>query len=262
MYKIIDFHCHVFPGTVAQKATDNVGRYYGLAMHGNGTAANLVRNAKGINVKSFLVHSSATKAAQVESVNNFIAGYVKNNNMFIGFGSMHKEYEHIEEEMKRMKSIGLSGLKLHPDFQGFVIDEQDMLKIYEIAEYFNMPLLFHVGDENTDASSPKRLSKILDIFPKLRVVAAHMGGYSAWDEAIDCLYGKNLYFDTSSTMHKVPYERMREMIYMHGADKILFGSDYPIQTTPEAYEDILKLRLPDEDMEKILHKNAEKFLGL
>ena len=89
-----------------------------------------------------------------------------------------------------------------------------------------------------------------------------MGGFSKWDEAEKCLYGKNVYFDTSSTAICMPLDHLRELIYEHGVDKILFGSDYPVQTTRQAYEDMLKLGLPQEDLEKILHKNAEKLLGL
>ena len=89
-----------------------------------------------------------------------------------------------------------------------------------------------------------------------------MGGYSKWDETQNCLYGKNVYFDTSSTAICISLDHLRRLIYAHGVDKILFGSDYPVQTTRQAYEDIMSLNLPEEDLEKILHKNAEKLLGL
>ena len=161
-----------------------------------------------------------------------------------------------------MKSLGLKGIKLHPDFQGFDIDDPKMYKIYECASGLKVPVLFHVGDENSSASSPVRLSRVLELFPDMIVISAHMGGYSQWEAAANYLSGKNLYFDTSSTMIALPYPKVRNMIYKHGVDKVLFGSDFPLQTTPTAVQDIINLNLPPEDMNKILYQNAATLLGI
>ena len=133
-YEIIDFHCHVFPEKIAEKATRHVGDYYSLEMHGDGTAKRLVEAAEadGINPK-FLMHSSATKPQQVESVNDFVSETAKDKNRFIGFGTIHRDYENPAKELARLKTLGLQGLKLHPDFQAFFIDDEKMMKIYEIA---------------------------------------------------------------------------------------------------------------------------------
>ncbi len=260
--KIIDFHCHIFPEKIASKATGFVGEYYGLDMHGGGIAETLIDRAKKLNMQGFLIHSSATKPAQVENVNDFIAEYARKEKLYIGFGTIHKDFENIEEELARVKSLGLKGIKLHPDFQNFKIDQPEMDRIYQCASDLELPILMHVGDKKTDNSKPHRLANVLNNFPKLTVIAAHMGGYSEWDAAMECLYGKDVYFDTSSTMLFVKYEKVREMIYMHGVDRILFGSDFPIQWTSEALEDIYRLKLPDEDRNKILYENAARLLKL
>ncbi|MBQ9097086.1 MAG: amidohydrolase [Clostridia bacterium] len=262
MPEVIDFHCHVFPEAVAAKATNNVGNYYGINMHGKGLATELENFNKSFPVKGFVIHSSATTPHQVEHVNDFIADYVKKDDCFIGFGTIHPGYENYKKEIYRIKALGLKGIKFHPDFQGFKIDDPEMFPIYDFLAAQGLPALFHVGDEHTDNSTPQAMASVLDMFPNFTVIAAHMGGFSKWDEAEKCLYGKNVYFDTSSTVIRISHEHLRELIYEHGVDKILFGSDYPVQTTKEAYEDMLKLGLPEEDLEKILHKNAEKLLGL
>lgn len=260
--KIIDFHTHVFPEDIAQKATDAVGNYYGIPMQSVGTATKLLSESGELNMQGYVIHSSATKPAQVENINTFIAEYVKANPLIIGFGTIHKDYENAIGEIDRMKALGLKGIKLHPDFQNFNIDDPNMYAIYEYASDLKIPVLFHVGDNNSNASSPERLSRVLEQFPRLIVIAAHMGGYSRWDSAMDCLYGKNLYFDTSSTMIVLPYPKVRNMIYKHGVDKILFGSDFPLQTTPTAAEDIYKLNLPPEHMDMIFYQNASNLLGI
>ena len=263
-YKIIDFHCHVFPPKIAEKATRHVGDYYGLEMHGDGTAKTLVSSAEkdGISPR-FLIHSSATKPQQVETVNDFVSEISKDKNCFIGFGTMHKDYENPAQEIARIKKLGLQGLKLHPDFQSFFIDDEVMLKVYEIAEKENLPLLFHVGDKNTDFSTPARLSRVADMFPKLKIIAAHMGGYSAWEEAVEHLYQKNnVWVDTSSTTVTLSHKEVSELIHLKGADKVLFGSDYPIQTTSEAAMDVMQFDLTQKEREMIFAKNAIELLGL
>jgi len=260
--KIIDFHTHVFPENIAQKATDFVGDYYGIPMESVGTAPELLNTSRDLDIRGYVIHSSATKPNQVENINNFIAEYTKSNSLFIGFGTVHKDFENSVFEIERMKKLGLKGIKLHPDFQVFDIDDPKMFKIYECASDLKIPVLFHVGDENSDASSPVRLSRVLELFPDMVVISAHMGGYRSWEAAADYLLGKNLYFDTSSTMIALPYPKVRSMIYKHGVDKILFGSDFPLQTTPTAFQDIINLNLPYEDMNMILYQNAANLLGI
>lgn len=258
--KVIDFHTHIFPDPIAQKATDYVGGYYGLSMEGDGTASMLLAGAPA-DISGFVVHSSATKPSQVVSVNSFIAQMVSMHPQFIGFGTLHDDYEDNEGELQRLITLGMKGIKLHPDFQGFDIDDKKMLPIYEMLQD-RLPVLIHVGDEQTDASSPRRLRRVMDMFPRLTIIAAHMGGYSAWDEASEYLYGRQIYFDTSSTTCKVAPSELKRMIYRHGVDKVVFGSDYPCQSTNSALSQICDLGLTSLQLDMVLYKNAINILGI
>lgn len=124
----------------------------------------------------------------------------------------------IEKEFNRIISLGLRGVKLHPDFQGFKADAPELDKIYSLLEN-RLPLLIHAGDANLDNSSPERIARILDRFPKLTLIAAHLGGYMQWREAMEYLAGKNLYLDTSSTLHYMDTEFAMQIIKTHGAKK-------------------------------------------
>ncbi len=261
MANVLDFHTHIFPDAVAQKATDNVGNYYTIQMEGNGTAKDLLQDLQHGDVTHALVFSSATKAHQVENINQFIAENVKKNPQLIGFGTLHQDYEPVEKEVKRIIELGLKGIKLHPDFQHFAIDDPAMFRIYEQIEG-KLPLLIHVGDTKTQYSKPAQLAKVMELFPKLTVIAAHMGGYSEWELAEESLYGKNVYFDTSSSFIGMTTDRMRELIYEHGVDKILFGSDYPHRYPSTDYRMMLECGLKDEEYEKIFWKNGAKLLNL
>jgi predicted TIM-barrel fold metal-dependent hydrolase len=124
------------------------------------------------------------------------------------------------------------------------------------------PIVLHVGDKKLDFSNPERLAKVLEKFPEHKFVAAHMGGYSVWDNEAKSLVGKNVWFDTSSTMWEVTPEKMVEMIRAHGADKVLFGSDYPAVSLKAEAERIEALQLTEEEKEMIFYTNAAKLLEL
>lgn len=260
--RYIDIHAHVFPENVASKAVETLEAYYNMKWSGNGLVSDLAENMNDAGVEKTVIFSTATKAAQVENINNYISGICSSDSRFIGFGTMHPEYENIEREISRFKELGLRGLKLHPDFQQFNIDDPKMFPIYE-AIGDSMPILIHVGDENLDYSSPWRLAKVLDRLPHLNVIAAHLGGYTRWDEAKECLIGKKkLYLDVSSCFHRMSFAEGREIVKLHGAENILFASDYPAVSQKSAIESVYAMHLSDEENELIFYKNASSLLGI
>src|SRR5690554_6247226 len=130
--QIIDFHTHVFPQNIAAKAVEHLANYYSLKISQSGLVDDLLRSAIAGNVDRLVVHSTATCPRQVEHVNTWIASI--SSDKIIGFGTIHPDFPNIRRELDRIKSLGLKGLKLHPEFQGFEIDEKRMLPIYEAIE--------------------------------------------------------------------------------------------------------------------------------
>ena len=112
---------------------------------------------------------------------------------------MHPDFSDIEQEIERFSSLGLRGLKLHPDFQQFYIDEPRMDRLYR-AVGNKFPILLHVGDENSDYSAPERLAKVIDRMPDVVFIAAHFGGYGMYEEAYALLKDKDCIFDVSSSL--------------------------------------------------------------
>ena len=259
MQRIIDFHAHAFPESVAQKATDNVGNYYSIDMSGSGRLEDLARSARNSNVDYVVFHSTATKASQVRNINDWVAR--KAGGKMIGFGTLHSDMEDVEGEFERILSLGLKGIKLHPDFQQFNADDPKMDRVYAAIES-RLPLLIHAGDENEDNSSPERLAHVLEKFPGLTMIAAHLGGYRQWKEAWHFLVGKNLYFDTSSAIEYMDSSSATEIIRKHGANRIVFGTDYPALYHHEPLEVFYKLGLNEQERADILFNNAARILGI
>lgn len=181
-------------------------------MAADGTVENLLRWGDQYGVDRFVVHSVATTAKQVDSINAFLAEQVQSNpSRLIGFAALHPESNRIPQQVEEALQMGLTGVKLHPDFQEFHIDDEKAFPIYEAIEG-RMPLLVHTGDSRTEYSKPWRLAKILDRFPKLNVIAAHFGGYSEWENGALSLALKNVYVDTSSSQFALTPHQVRELI--------------------------------------------------
>jgi len=257
---IIDFHVHVFPDKVAEKAVESIGNYYGISMKRKGTVEDLFQSGSRAGISKYVVHSSATKVEQVAPINEYMYYLSKNFDNIISFGAIHPDIEDIGSAVDSIIKMGLKGIKLHPEFQEFNIDDPKAMRIYEAIEG-KLPVLIHMGDRFKDSSRPKRLSKVLDAFPNLVVIAAHLGGYSMWDEAEQYLIGRNLYLDTSSSLFFISSEKAANIIRKHGADKVLFGTDYPMWDHKEELQRFYDIGLEKWENEMILRENALKLLG-
>ncbi|MEG6614996.1 amidohydrolase family protein [Peptococcaceae bacterium 1198_IL3148] len=260
---LIDVHAHIYPENLAQKVTANLNGHYGVPIAHQGTVAEYLNICRQGNVDAAIVFTVATKPEQVSPANRW-AIINNNKNNLISFGTLHPDYQDLDGEINRLKSAGIKGIKLHPDFQKFYLDDKKAILMYEkLAKDFI--ILFHVGDdqvpEKTNYTSPARLANVLDAIPSLKVIAAHMGGYQMWDQAIEYLVGKNLYFDTSSSYYFLQAEKFRFIIKEHGWDKILLGSDYPFSDPIREVTGIKKLALSDNEYRAIIGDNARKLLA-
>ena len=260
--RYIDMHSHIFPPGVAEKVIDTLERYYGSRWCGTGELDDLLRNLRQARIARSVIFSSATKPSQVIPINNFLSRIQRQYpELLLAFGTLHPDFEDCAAEIARIRKLGLSGLKFHPDFQQFCIDDPRMDRIYE-AVGGSLVLLFHIGDRRTQYSKPERLLRIHRKFPELKLVAAHMGGYSEWDQAWKYLIGRDLWLDLSSTIRFIGPREVRRMVEAHGSDRVLFASDYPATSHRRAVEEVRSLGLPDTDNEKIFFRNAEKLLGI
>ena len=259
LQRIIDFHNHIFPENIVEKATGFLGDYYRVPIEKSGLLEDLFISADEVNIETLVVHATATKASQVQSINNYIAETAKSRPRLVGFGSMHPDMEDPKSEFARMKALGLRGIKLHPDFQGFKFDCDRALKMLDVNDG-SLPVLVHAGDETSDNSSPKRISNAMKRFPHITFIAAHLGGYRAWDEAGEHLSGQNIYYDSSSSLWVLSPEEAVKIIRAHGVEKVLYGTDYPMSGHASEMARFLKLSLTKEEQEKILFHNADKLL--
>ena len=260
--KYFDVHAHIFPEKIAAKVVSALEEYYHFQWQGSGIADDLLASMDEATVSGAVIFSCATRPDQVRPANDFLcAARDKYPGRFLAFGTIHPDLPDLEKELERIKNAGLHGIKLHPDFQKTYINEPAMMRMYEKMDG-SLPLIIHAGDPKTDFSSPWRLKQVLRAFPHLTITAAHFGGYGEWDQVWKHLIDEDIFFDTSSSLFKLPSADARAIIKAHGADRILFASDYPATRHRTAIAEVMALKLDESDCEKIFHLNAEKLLGI
>ena len=262
--EIIDAHAHIYPEKIAEKATAAIGEFYDIKMEmPAGTPAQLIEDGRRAGVSRYVVHSVATTARQVRSINEFIKRETEEHPEFIGFITLHQDLseEEIIAEVDSAVKSGMHGVKLHPDFQKFNIDDIEAEKIYR-AVSDKLPILFHIGDDRYDYSAPQRLVKMAKKYPSVTFIAAHFGGYRCWSEAAIYVGLDNVYFDTCSSLPFISADEARKIIDMYGADRFFFATDFPMWDATAELERFNKIPLTNEERELILSGNIKRVLKL
>jgi uncharacterized protein len=261
---VIDFHVHCFPDPLASRAMSALTGSSGIAGHLDGTVSDLKKSMRRAGIDLSVVLSIATKPSQTQPVNSWAAEI--QDESVIALGSLHPGYEGWREEIQRMRELGLKGVKLHPDYQQFYVDDEKVFPIYEELMLSDLLILFHAGIDvglpHPCHCPPERLARVTQAFPAARIVAAHMGGYLSWDAVEEHLVGSPLFFDTSYGLGYMEDSQFLRILAAHGPDRVLFGTDSPWDDQAIQKARVENLELPAETRAAILGGNACRLLGI
>jgi predicted TIM-barrel fold metal-dependent hydrolase len=264
---IIDSHNHIWPDKVVLKAKSSLENSLGRKLVDIPTEYNLLKNMDKAGISKSIIAGVATRPDQVKPINNWLFSISKSNKRILPFACLHPFYNEYKDEIKRIKD-NAQGIKLQPETQEFFIDDEKVFHLYEQMQNFNIPLLLHCGRELKEQreedirSTPDRLLKVINQFPNLTIIAAHMGGFLMWEDVVKKLNGENLYFDTACSIANMPIDLVNKYFNKYGFDKIIYGSDYPMTMPKEEIDFINSLNIADSDKSKILGQNIGKLLKL
>ena len=263
---IIDFHVHAFPDALAAKALPLLSKCSGgVKPNYDATISGLESYLAKNNVDYAVVLNIATNPHQEKKVNDFAISLLEKKNI-IPFGSVHPDSPNALSELERLAKAGIRGIKLHPDYQHFFVDDEKMFPIYKKIAELGFITVFHAGVDigypKPVHCTPERLLRVLDLFDDAPVVAAHFGGWLLWDSVLEDLCGTQVYLDTAFSSGKMPPDYAKELIKAHGADKVLLGSYMPWSDTLDEVRFVQSLDLSAEDEEKILSNNAKRLLNI
>ena len=262
---LIDFHTHAFPKKIATSAVERLSfAAGGLIPQTDGSLEGLKAEMLQDGVDLSVVHCIATKPSQQTNVNNF-AIEANRDPAIVAFGSIHPDAPDALEELERLAEAGIRGIKLHPEYQQFYINDPKMKPIYRKISQLGLITLFHTGRDYGMAppyhGMPEHLVQALGWFDA-PVVAAHWGGVDCGEQVLELLCGKNLWFDLSFGYSALAKCIAQEIIDRHTPDRLLFGSDMPWHRPAWEKRLLDTLDISETDREKIFSGNAIKLLGL
>ncbi len=264
---IIDFHTHVFSDKIAERTLEHLSSLAHIPYHTNGTVDGLVASMADAKVDLSITLPVLTKPQQFESVNNFAKRINDNYTSVLSFGGMHPLCEDLQGKMYTLKEMGFKGVKIHPDYQETFFDDENYVKILQLARELDMIVVTHAGvdDGYTDQPircTPDRVLNALSQAKGVKLVLAHMGGNRLSDEVIGKLCGLDIYFDTSYSMHEMDKATFNNIVQKHGSHKMLFATDSPWRSLKEELEIFHGMGLSPKDENNILFENALKLLNI
>lgn len=277
---IIDFHVHAFPDKLAPRAMEILSNAVeGLEMFTDGTCNDTVAKLDEWGIDTGVVMNISTNPKQQYNVNTFT---IETNKFYenmqketgtvlprlISFGSVHPDSPDAINELDRLAAAGVKGIKLHPEYQDFDINDKKAFPIYEKCAKLGFVVVFHSGKDlaypdSLRASAPA-CREVVDEFAGsgLHMIFAHMGGFKIWDSIYENLCGSDCYIDTSFVPGYLEPALAEKIIAKHGAGKVLFASDCPWASAKDITDYVSALNLSPEEKDLVFFKNAKHLLNV
>ena len=261
---IIDFHTHMFPDKIAKGTLDFLEGVCKVTPYTDGTYEGLKASGERAGVDISVALPAVTKVSQIPSINRFASSYLEGP--VISFGGIHPESENYKQELQEIKSLGMKGIKLHPDYQEMYFNDIRYKRLVSYASELGLITVVHAGrdpkcPEDVHCTPQMALELIREVAPE-NMVLAHLGGNEMWDDVEEYLVGQDVYFDTGVVLGKIPDEQFVRIVRTHGADKILFATDSPWAGQKEFIELLSGMPLTEEVKDQIFYKNACSLLAI
>jgi hypothetical protein len=267
---IIDFHAHAFPDELAPRAMKKLmSETPGISPFLDGTIKALTDSMNRNGISQSVICCIATTPEQFTPIFDWCrkaqTDLSAGADRLVMFPSIHPADAKWKERISLIKEAGFKGIKMHPYYQDYFLDEDRMLPIYEELERLDLMVTAHTGHDiafpNDDRASCQRILKVTEMFPKLKFVATHLGAWQQWEEVERELAGKHIFMELSWSLDYLSPEQARRIILTHPADCVLFGTDSPWTDQGKTLSLLRNLELPRELERKILRDNAMAILG-
>lgn len=259
----IDFHTHAFPDDLAPRAVGTLAEKAGFHFS-DGTVKGLLSSMDSAGIDAAVICSIATKPGQFEPILSWSQSI--RSERIIPLPSVHPQDRNLLDHVRQVHEGGFLGIKMHPYYQDFVLDDPALFPLYEELTRLGLLLVMHSGfdiafprDRKTD---PEKTLALVQRFPDLKLITTHLGAWDDWDEVERLLLGKPVYMELSFGAVMLPPERFKRMLLSHPAEYLLFGTDSPWTDQKKALETLRALHLPDELFACITFDNAARLLGL
>jgi len=259
----IDFHTHVFPDQIASVAIEALEKKGNVKAYLNGTVTDLLASMDRAGIEQSVVCSIATRPEQFKPILDWSATI--RSERIIPLPSVHPADPNRVEQLEMIRDRGFIGLKMHPYYQDFFLDDPELFDFYEEVSRLGLLLVMHTGYDigypRVRRADPQRILNLIHRFPELRLITTHLGGWDEWTDVRRLLTGLPVYMEISFALDFLDQIRLRDLIESHPADYILFGTDSPWADQATTLKMLAKLGLSDELFARITRENAARLLA-
>ncbi|MBQ7841482.1 MAG: amidohydrolase family protein [Lachnospiraceae bacterium] len=214
-----------------------------------------------------------------ESANKWLYEQIKNEERLLGFGTIDFTRDDLKDQTEEIFALGLSGIKMHPAFQKFKIDDDRACQVYEVAQKRGLPISFHTGIHWHRIADYNTLlyDEVAYRFPELKICMEHVGGYSFFNEAVAVMSNNrtNVFAGLTSVFDRgqnkywyLGEEKVRDLIWLTGIDRCVFGLDFPYNNAEKIKEAIQSMNhcldslgLGEEEKAKVFGGNLLRMIG-
>ncbi len=278
---IIDFHTHVFSPQIKKNRSKYIDSdpcfaiLYSKADAKLATADELIASMDkdGIDISVIVNIGWTTHELCVETNDYILESVARYPKRLIGFCAVQpNSYDAAIAEVERCARGGIRGVgEMRPDMQLFDLDDEVVMEPFiEVLKKHKLILLTHASEPvghdypGKGGVTPDMLYPFITSFPDLTIVCAHWGGglpfYALMPEVKRAM--SNVFFDTAASPFLYSPQVYNQVTQLVGADKILFGSDYPLLEQSRLINEIRSLDLPEGTKDLILSGNARRLLGI
>lgn len=261
---IIDFHTHAFPDELAERAMSKLQKECIVKACLSGTLSDLLSSMDRNGIEKAVLCNIATRPEHFFSILKWSKGI--RSDRIIPLLSIHPEDRDIREHVRIIREEGFLGIKMHPFYQNFSIDDERVFQIYDALIENDLFIIMHCGYDISfpewNIASPKRIINVINKFNQLKFITTHLGAWKQWDEVEQLILGKKIFMEISFSFGWLETERIKEFLLRHPSDFILFGTDSPWADQGKEIENLKSLGIPKELLDHIFYINAKRLLKL
>lgn len=279
-FTIIDEHTHIYPTEVADKILEPFAAFHQLAPTrlGNGTVEEVLATMRRDSI-DYTVLANFAPAHLLSRNNLWTLETARQHPQLIPLVSLHPEMDgDLLAQLQQYISLGAKGLKIHPSIQEFAPDHPGMRDVYAWCEANRFPVVFHCGFVShvylNDFADLQMILPVIAAYRRLPVILTHMAEGNAADVVRLAAQYPQVLFDTSIAISgELCFKRLHDpcwqddafvvdIIRRIGAERLVFGSDYPFGSPIHDVMRFLRMPLADEEKQLIVGGNALRVFAL
>ena len=187
---------------------------------------------------------------------------------FADIDTRNTSAQSVDAILQAVDSCGLDGIKIHPNNTGVALDNEYNAPVFALAQQRKIPVAVHAyPNTEDDVSAVKRIVKILERFPGLKLIVSHMGAFQ-WETLLPIECHVDMSAILPDYVRTYGIAKTNEILRSFGVGRLLFASDYPDNRhlPPEELYDYYfaildQMDFTAEEAERIAYQNAKELLG-